>query len=46
MHKEAKATNKYTDLISHSRGNFIASAAAWSSPLYHFQTDVMAIGFY
>jgi hypothetical protein len=44
--KEAKAINKYTGRISHSRGNFISGAAAFASSLYHFQTYAMAIGFY
>jgi hypothetical protein len=37
INKEAKATNKYTALIFHSRGKFISSAADHAFPLYHFQ---------
>jgi hypothetical protein len=46
INKQAKVTNKYIGLISHSRGNFIGSTAAYASSLYHFQTNAMAIGFY
>jgi hypothetical protein len=46
INKQAKVTNKYVGLISHSRGNFISSTIAYASSLYHFQTNAMAIGFY